>query len=61
MRGDTTPTALDIQKLNQLLPKDSNEKSTIAQIRFIPVEIIEAPNSPSNTVIQHKEAERLVK
>lgn len=61
VRGDTTPTALDIQKLNQLLPKDSNEKSTIAQIRFIPVEIIEAPNSPSNTVIQHKEAERLVK
>ena len=61
VRGDTTPTALDIQKLNQLLPKDSNDKSTIAQIRFIPVEIIEAPNSPSNTVIQHKEAERLVK
>lgn len=61
VRGDTTPTALDIQKLNQLLPKDSNNKSTIAQIRFIPVEIIEAPNSPSNTVIQHKEAERLVK
>lgn len=61
VRGDTTPTALDIQKLNQLLPKDSNEKSTIAQIRFIPVEIIEAPNSPSNIVIQHKEAERLVK
>lgn len=61
VRGDTTPIALDIQKLNQLLPKDSNEKSTIAQIRFIPVEIIEAPNSPSNTVIQHKEAERLVK
>lgn len=61
VRGDTTPTALDIQKLNQLLPKDSNEKSTIAQIRFIPVEIIEAPNSPSNTVIQHKEAARLVK
>ncbi|MFZ5392820.1 DUF389 domain-containing protein [Acinetobacter seifertii] len=61
VRGDTTLTALDIQKLNQLLPKDSNEKSTIAQIRFIPVEIIEAPNSPSNTVIQHKEAERLVK
>ncbi|MDQ9036389.1 DUF389 domain-containing protein [Acinetobacter seifertii] len=61
VRGDTTPTALDIQKLNQLLPKDSNEKSTITQIRFIPVEIIEAPNSPSNTVIQHKEAERLVK
>lgn len=61
VRGDTTPTASDIQKLNQLLPKDSNNKSTIAQIRFIPVEIIEAPNSPSNTVIQHKEAERLVK
>ncbi|MGV2456422.1 DUF389 domain-containing protein [Acinetobacter seifertii] len=61
VHGDTTPTALDIQKLNQLLPKDSNEKSTIAQIRFIPIEIIEAPNSPSNTVIQHKEAERLVK
>ncbi|NUG13113.1 DUF389 domain-containing protein [Acinetobacter seifertii] len=61
VRGDTTPTALDIQKLNQLLPKDSNNKSTIAQIRFIPVEIIEAPNSPSNTVIQHKEAEHLVK
>ncbi|MCG8283052.1 DUF389 domain-containing protein [Acinetobacter seifertii] len=61
VRGDTIPTALDIQKLNQLLPKDSNNKSTIAQIRFIPVEIIEAPNSPSNTVIQHKEAERLVK
>lgn len=61
VRGDTTPTALDIQKLNQLLPKDSNEKSTIAQIRFIPVEIIEALNSPSNTVIQHKEAARLVK
>lgn len=61
VRGDTTPTALDIKRLNQLLPKDSNEKSTISQIRFIPVEIIEAPNSPNNTVIQHKEAERLVK
>lgn len=61
VRGDTTPTALDIKRLNQLLPKDSNEKSTISQIRFIPVEIIETPNSPNNTVIQHKEAERLVK
>ncbi|MCH2069757.1 DUF389 domain-containing protein [Acinetobacter pittii] len=61
IRGDTPPTASDIKRLNQLLPKDSNKKSTIAQIRFIPVEIIEAPNSPNNTVIQYKEAERLVK
>lgn len=61
IRGDTPPTASDITRLNKLLPKDSNKKSTIAQIRFIPVRIIEAPNSPNNTVIQYKEAERLVK
>lgn len=60
IRGDTPPKALDIKRLNQLLPKDLNDKFTISQIRFIPIQIIEAPNSP-NTVIQSKEADRLVK
>lgn len=60
VRGDTPPQELDIRKLNQSLPKDTNKKSTISQIRFIPVQIIEAPKSP-NTIIQAQEADRLVK
>lgn len=60
VRGDIQPQPLDIQKLNESLKRDLNGQSTITQVRFIPIQIIEAPDSP-NIVIKPKEASRLVK
>lgn len=60
VRGDIRPQPLDIQKLNESLKRDLNGQSTITQVRFIPIQIIEAPDSP-NIMIKPKEASRLVK
>lgn len=60
VRGDVQPQPLDIQKLNKSLKRDLNGQSTITQVRFIPIQIIEAPDSP-NIMIKPKEASRLVK
>ena len=60
VRGDIQPQPLDIQKLNKSLKRDLNGQSTITQVRFIPIQIIEAPDSP-NIMIKPKEASRLVK
>lgn len=60
VRGDIQPQPLDIQKLNESLKRDLNGQSTITQVRFIPIQIIEAPDSP-NIMIKPKEASRLVK
>ncbi|MBC9229114.1 DUF389 domain-containing protein [bacterium SPL81] len=60
VRGDIQPQPLEIQKLNESLKRDLNGQSTITQVRFIPIQIIEAPDSP-NIMIKPKEASRLVK
>lgn len=60
VRGDIQPQPLDIQKLNESLKRDLNGQSTVTQVRFIPIQIIEAPDSP-NIMIKPKEAYRLVK
>lgn len=60
VRGDIQPQPIDIQKLNESLKRDLNGQSTITQVRFIPIQIIEAPDSP-NIMIKPKEASRLVK
>ncbi|ENW07191.1 DUF389 domain-containing protein [Acinetobacter beijerinckii] len=60
VRGDIQPQPLDIQKLNESLKRDLNGQSTVTQVRFIPIQIIEAPDSP-NIMIKPKEASRLVK
>ncbi|MFW2162030.1 DUF389 domain-containing protein [Acinetobacter beijerinckii] len=60
VRGDIQPQPLEIQKLNESLKRDLNGQSTITRVRFIPIQIIEAPDSP-NIMIKPKEASRLVK
>ena len=60
IRGDTPPQASDVEKLNELLKADLKKELSIVQVRFIPVEIIEAHNSP-NLNIKQTEAAKLVK
>lgn len=60
IRGDTPPQASDVEKLNELLKADLKKELSIVQVRFIPVEIIEARNSP-NLNIKQTEAAKLVK
>ncbi|ERP97042.1 hypothetical protein Q674_04300 [Acinetobacter sp. COS3] len=42
VEGDTVPSSAEIQKLNDVLPKDTKKKPTIVQVRFIPIHIIQA-------------------
>ncbi|KXO85437.1 hypothetical protein AYK86_04345 [Acinetobacter venetianus] len=42
VEGDTVPSSVEIQKLNDVLPKDTKKKPTIVQVRFIPIHIIQA-------------------
>ncbi|RZG87359.1 DUF389 domain-containing protein [Acinetobacter venetianus] len=42
VEGDTVPSSVEIQKLNDVLPKDTKKKPTIVQVRFIPIRIIQA-------------------
>lgn len=60
IRGDTPPQASDVEKLNELFKADLKKELSIVQVRFIPVEIIEARNSP-NLNIKQTEAAKLVK
>lgn len=60
IRGDTPPQASDVEKLNDLLKADLKKELSIVQVRFIPVEIIEARNSP-NLNIKQTEAAKLAK
>lgn len=60
VRGDTVPKSSEIGKLNASLKDDLKGKPSVAQIRFIYTEIIEAPNSPTIN-IQEREATRLIK
>ncbi|ENV36144.1 hypothetical protein F959_02665 [Acinetobacter venetianus RAG-1 = CIP 110063] len=41
VEGDTVPSSVEIQKLNDVLPKDTKKKPTIVQVRFIPIHIIQ--------------------
>lgn len=59
IRGDTPPQASDVEKLNELLKADLKKELSIVQVRFIPVEIIEARNSP-NLNIKQTEAAKLI-
>ena len=60
IRGDTPPQASDVEKLNELLKADLKKELSIVKVSFIPVEIIEARNSP-NINIKETEAAKLVK
>lgn len=55
VRGDTPPTSIEVGKLNKILEHDLKDKPSVAQVRFIFTEIIEAPNSPTVS-IQEREA-----
>lgn len=60
VRGDTVPKSTEIGKLNDSLKDDLKGKPSVAQVRFIFTEIIEAPNSPMIN-IKEREATRLIK
>lgn len=60
VRGDTVPKSAEIGKLNDSLKDDLKGKPSVAQVRFIFTEIIEAPNSPMIN-IKEREATRLIK
>lgn len=60
IRGDTTPQPMVIAELNHTLEEDVNGRPSVAQVRFIPVQIIEAPDH-MNLNLKQKEAVRLVK
>lgn len=60
IRGDTTPQPMVIAELNDTLEEDVNGRPSVAQVRFIPVQIIEAPDH-MNLNLKQKEAVRLVK
>lgn len=60
IRGDTTPQPMAIAELNDTLEEDVNGHPSVAQVRFIPVQIIEAPDH-MNLNLKQKEAVRLVK
>lgn len=55
VRGDTPPNSVEVGKLNDSLEDDLKGKPSVAQVRFIVTEIIEAPNSPTIS-IQEREA-----
>ncbi|MBU3846356.1 MAG: DUF389 domain-containing protein [Candidatus Acinetobacter avistercoris] len=60
IRGDTTPQPMVIAEINDTLEEDVNGRPSVAQVRFIPVQIIEAPDH-MNLNLKQKEAVRLVK
>ncbi|TCM65086.1 putative hydrophobic protein (TIGR00271 family) [Acinetobacter calcoaceticus] len=59
VRGDTPPTAQQIDQLNQSLQADVKDQPSYVQVRFIPVQVIQAENSPDMT-IKDREAARLL-
>ena len=56
VRGDTPPNAVEVGKLNDSLADDLKGKPSVAQVRFIVTEIIEAPNSPTISIQEREEA-----
>lgn len=60
IRGDTPPQPHHIVQVNKSLKQDLQDKPSIIQVRFIPVQIIEAPNS-QNFNIKEREATKLIK
>ena len=59
LRGDLAPQAQKISDLNQKLKQDPRGKPSMVQVRFIPVQIIQAKESPEFDM-KKVEAEQLV-
>ena len=58
IRGDIPPSPAQIAALNQKLLPDLNDNPSIVQVRFIPIDIIQAEDSPNVKLEQH-EAQKL--
>ena len=59
LRGDIAPKPQQISALNQKLAQDPRGKPSVVQVRFIPVQIIQAKESPDFDIKQ-VEAEQLI-
>lgn len=59
VEGDTVPSSMEIQKLNKVLPKDTKKKPTIVQVRFVPVQIIQAGDKQTLN-LSDRAAKRLI-
>ena len=59
LRGDIAPKPQQISALNQKLAHDPRGKPSVVQVRFIPVQIIQAKESPDFDIKQ-VEAEQLI-
>lgn len=59
LRGDIAPKPQQISALNQKLAQDPPGKPSVVQVRFIPVQIIQAKESPDFDIKQ-VEAEQLI-
>jgi uncharacterized hydrophobic protein (TIGR00271 family) len=59
VEGDTVPSSIEIQKLNEVLPKDTKKKPTIVQVRFVPVQIIQAGDKQTLN-LSDRAAKRLI-
>ncbi|KXZ73115.1 hypothetical protein AVENLUH5627_00884 [Acinetobacter venetianus] len=59
VEGDTVPSSMEIQKLNEVLPKDTKKKPTIVQVRFVPVQIIQAGDKQTLN-LSDRAAKRLI-
>ncbi|KXO73484.1 hypothetical protein AYL20_13810 [Acinetobacter venetianus] len=59
VEGDTVPSSMEIQKLNDVLPKDTKKKPTIVQVRFVPVQIIQAGDKQTLN-LSDRAAKRLI-
>ena len=58
IRGDIPPSPAQIAALNQKLLPDLNDNPSIVQVRFIPIDIIQAEDSP-NVKLEQDEAQKL--
>lgn len=58
IRGDASPRPEEIAALNQKLLPDVNDNPSIVQVRFIPIDIIQAEDSP-NVKLEQDEAQKL--
>lgn len=58
LRGDIPPSPIQIAALNQKLLPDVNDNPSIVQVRFIPIDIIQAEDSP-NVKLEQGEAQKL--
>lgn len=58
IRGDIPPSPAQIAALNQKLLPDLNDNPSIVQVRFIPIDIIQAEDSP-HVKLEQDEAQKL--